>query len=354
MRVLMLTQALDPADPLLAFTVDWVRALARRVSHVDVICLRASGPPPASNVTAWPIGERHEASRMRRLVALERAVLRLVGKADVVFTHMVPRYACCAGPIAAAARRPLLLWYVHRRDSLELRIASRFSRIVATAAPQTLPFATDKLRPLGHGVNSGFFSPGEAPSAASPPEILFVGRVAPIKRQDALVRALSHLDRAHGDVRVAFVGGVANRQYDASVRALATEIGWAERVQFAGPQSAAGVREACRRATVAVNLSPDGLFDKAAIESMMVGTPTVVASSAFDHLLGEEAAALRVGPTADPPALGAALNRLLALPAAERQRMAAAVRRRTIEAHALDGLMDRLVACMQTMTGGAR
>ena len=45
MRLLMITQKLDPSDPLLAFTVEWVRRLAARLEHLDVLCLEVNIAP---------------------------------------------------------------------------------------------------------------------------------------------------------------------------------------------------------------------------------------------------------------------------------------------------------------------
>jgi hypothetical protein len=42
----MITQKLDPADPVLGFTLDWVRALAARVDQLHVLCLENRLPHP--------------------------------------------------------------------------------------------------------------------------------------------------------------------------------------------------------------------------------------------------------------------------------------------------------------------
>jgi hypothetical protein len=40
-RLLLFNLATDDQDPLLAFTVDWVRALAERVPYVEVVTMRS-------------------------------------------------------------------------------------------------------------------------------------------------------------------------------------------------------------------------------------------------------------------------------------------------------------------------
>jgi len=102
-----------------------------------------------------------------------------------------------------------------------------------------------------------------------------------------------------------------------------------------------------RRASVVTNLSPVGLFDKAALEAMLTATPVIVSNPAFDPLLGDHRDALRV--TAPDDAAGAAdrIAGLLAMPAEQRALMGRDLRARAAAEHGLDRLMERLVGLMQ-------
>jgi glycosyltransferase involved in cell wall biosynthesis len=63
------------------------------------------------------------------------------------------------------------------------------------------------------------------PDPPGPPVILFVGRLAPHKRQDAVIRAFELYRRRHApDARLVLVGAPINWAYDASMRALADEL----------------------------------------------------------------------------------------------------------------------------------
>ena len=64
---------------------------------------------------------------------------------------------------------------------------------------------------------------GDPPPA--PPTILFVGRLAPHKRQDAVMRAFELYRRRHApDARLVLVGAPVNWAYDAAMRELAEEL----------------------------------------------------------------------------------------------------------------------------------
>ena len=71
---------------------------------------------------------------------------------------------------------------------------------------------------------AGLGNPGPA-QPAGPPTILFVGRLAPHKRQDAVIRAFELYRRRHApDARLVLVGAPINWPYDAAMRVLAEEI----------------------------------------------------------------------------------------------------------------------------------
>ncbi len=71
---------------------------------------------------------------------------------------------------------------------------------------------------------AGLGTPGPA-EPEGPPTILFVGRLAPHKRQDAVIRAFELYRRRHApDARLVLVGAPINWPYDAAMRVLAEEI----------------------------------------------------------------------------------------------------------------------------------
>ncbi len=70
--------------------------------------------------------------------------------------------------------------------------------------------------------------------------------------------------------------------------------GVADRVDLLGPVPPADMPALYRSAAVTANLCPTGGLDKAVVESLASGVPTVVHNRAFLPLLGEDASALWV------------------------------------------------------------
>jgi len=353
MRWLMLTRLLDPADDIVGFAARWVAELAARVDQLDVICQEDRGAELPPNVTVYRMGKETGAGRLAQAVRLTAHLRRLVPQVDGVFCHMIPRYVLFAAPWARFYRRPLLHWYVHPQASPELRLARALATHILTAAPGSYPLPTGKLHVMGHGIEADLFPAAEGED--SPPQIVMAGRLAHIKRQDWLLRAASRaLAQENGaPFRVVIVGGPVEREpdYPTHLREIAAGLDPAPDVTFTGPLPRAQMAAIVRRSALAVNLTPPGAFDKSALESMIMGKPTLVTTLDFLPLLGEYADRLYLPTDADDAALAERLVHLLALSLQERAGMGRTLRERALAAHSLDGLMDRIAALMREVAG---
>lgn len=349
MRWVLVTQKLAPDDDFLGFMLRWVEKLAARLDHLDVICQeqRTADLPP--NARVFSLGKERGAGRVAQALALTRHLRALVPQADGVFCHMIARYALFAAPWTKLYGKPLLLWYTHRQVSAELRLATAFASCVMTAAPGSFPLNTAKLRVMGHGIDAREF-PAPQPENA-PPEIVMIGRLARIKRQDWLLRAASLVAAEAGapPFRVRLIGGPVKGEpdYSAHLRALAESLDPPPPVEFAGPLPHRDVLAALAQSAIAVNLSPPGLFDKGALEPMVAGKPALVTNPDFLPLLGDHANRLYLPDDASDAALAGRLAALLALSPDQRATIGADLRARALAAHSLDRLMDRLVALMR-------
>ncbi len=348
MRWLLITRKLDPADGHVGFVMRWVEALAARLDRLDVICQETTHPPLPANVRAVSMGKERGASRIAQAWRFTAHLRRLVPEVDGVFCHMIPRYVWFAAPWARLHRKPLLLWYTHRQITPELRLAAHLARYILTASPGSFPLPSGKVRVMGHGIDAALFPPPEGEDI--PPTIVQVARLARIKRQDVLIRAAALL-AARDDVsafRVQLIGGPVQEQpdYPAMLEALIRSCDPSPPVSVTGLLPHAEAIALLRRSAIAVNLSPPGLFDKAALEGMFAGKPTLVTNADFAPLIGHAADLLLLPPDADETALAARLAQLLALSPEERAALGAELRARALAAHSLDSLMDRVVALM--------
>jgi len=351
LRLLLFNLATDADDPLLGFATVWVNRLADFCEYVDVVTMRAGRLEVADNVTVYSAGKEKGYRESRRALEFYRILMRLLAsrRYDACFAHMMPLFAGMGAPLLKLYGVPITLWFTHRQVTAKLRLALAVSSRVVTAAPSSFPIATDKLRPLGHGIDTDFFSPeiSSPNSVIDPPAVVQVARLTPIKHQETLLRTLAR--GVNG--QAIFVGGVPPERdagYREKLNNLADELGITDRVTFTGDLPARAVRDWYRLASVAVNLTPSGSFDKAALESMACGVPTVVAHSAFDPLLGEQADQLRIDSPEDVAGLASRLDALLTQSLDRQKTLAAQLRARVVETHSLDGLVKRLISVLRT------
>ena len=178
------------------------------------------------------------------------------------------------------------------------------------------------------------------------PLVVQVARLAHIKHQATSIRAV-----AESPMRLALIGGAqpgAPIDYEASLRRQIDELNLSERAQLVGDQSREQVLAWYRRAAAAVNMSPPGLFDKAALESMACGVPTIVANPAFAPLLGKYKDLLLTESPDDAAGLRQRLQAISQLSSAERAEIGAKLRENVVRQHSLPRLVERLMSVLET------
>jgi glycosyltransferase involved in cell wall biosynthesis len=343
----MLALRVDADDWATSFIPDWITRLAPHATQLDVLALEVGRVPDfPANVRVFSMGKERSIARGQILMQFYRHAMRLIPQCDAVFVHMIPRYALLAAPIALPLKKPITLWYTHRHASNDLKLALRLVRRIVTAVDSSFPIQTNKLRAIGHGVDTEFYSPDKQIQREQG-LIVHVARLQPIKGQSALIEALASLP----DARAVFIGAVPageDPDYLNDLKQLAERTGVTDRVTFTGGQTQKQVRNWYRRAAVAVNLSPPGLFDKAALESMLCETPTLVSNPAFDNLLVEPYCQLHAPYPLPLDQLITQLDTLLNLPHDDVSRIGTMLRQNVVKEHGIEHLIPRLAAVILT------
>ncbi|MEM9710909.1 MAG: glycosyltransferase [Actinomycetota bacterium] len=140
----------------------------------------------------------------------------------------------------------------------------------------------DRVEIVTPGVDRAVFSPGSragarrALSIGDGPRALFVGRIQPLKGLDVAVRALARSE--HTNLRLSVVGGPSGSDGQRTlveVRALATELGVLDRIDWHPPQPHHLLSTWYRAADVVVMPSRSESFGLVALEAAACGTPVV-------------------------------------------------------------------------------
>src|SRR4051794_21282831 len=147
MRILFITQQLDEDGDVLGIAVSWLRALAQRVDEVHALALSTGRVTLPPNVTLHSLGKERGAGRLAQLARFQGALASLAARrqVDVIFVHMVPRYAILAAPLARAFGVPMVLWYTHGSVNRSLRIAHHLVQRVVTASRDSFRLPSDKV-----------------------------------------------------------------------------------------------------------------------------------------------------------------------------------------------------------------
>ncbi len=349
LRLLWFNLVTDADAPNLGFTTEWINALAPHCEGIDVITMRAGRIDVAPNVQVYSLGAEQGHSEFRRAMKFYRLLWPLLRRNDydACFAHMQPLFAVMAAPLLRLYRVPLTVWYTHRSVTLRLRLAERAATRVVSASPESFRLPSDKLRVIGHGIDTQRFIPAPPPPGTF--TILSLGRIAPVKHLETIIAAAQRLQAQGLDFRLRLVGEAnpQDRAYAQLLRAQVEENGLEARVEFAGSVTREQVPAELQSAHVMVNMSATGSIDKAVLEAMACGLPVVTANEAFVPLLAPWGEQL-LTPPGDVEALAQRIRALMALDDDERAALGGALRALVRREHSMERLIAQLLAVLRS------
>lgn len=124
--------------------------------------------------------------------------------------------------------------------------------------------------------------------ARTGPLLLFLGRLAPNKKQEDLIKLMYYYRRIRPDARLLLVGDPWSPEYVAWMKQLAATLGISEGVEFVGHVTQAQMITYFRLADLYVSMSEHEGFGKPLIEGMHLGLPVLAyATTAVPYTMGE-------------------------------------------------------------------
>lgn len=349
LRLLWYNLATDADAPNLGFTTEWINALAPHCERIDVLTMRSGRIAVAPNVQVFSLGAEQGYSEPRRALMFYQHLWPLLREHnyDACFAHMQPLFAVMGAPLLRLHKVPLTLWYTHSSVTLRLRLAERVVTRVVSASRESFRLSSDKLRIIGHGIDTQRFTP--APPPPDPFTLLSPGRIAPVKHLDAIIAAMQLL-RAQGvDLRLRLVGEAysQDRAYEQELREQVAQAGLQAQVEFAGSVSRDQVPTELQCAHVMVNMSATGSLDKAVLEAMACGLPVITANEAFVPLLAPWRDKLLTPPD-DANTLAQRIRALQSLDEAERRALGGELRALVQRDHSMQRLVANLLAVLRS------
>jgi len=342
MRLLIVTQAVDKDDPVLGFFLEWIRQLAERCEFVHVICLKEGLHSLPSNVRVHSLGKESGASRFKYLARFFHYIYHLRHEYDSVFVHMNPEYVVLGGLFWRQWRKKIVLWFIHRRISLYLRIAYIFVHAICTASHRSINIQGKKIKAVGHGVDTARYSGHERTKNTR--SILFLGRLDPIKRVDVFVDALLEL-HLRGVSFTADIYGSPSPGYtkdSEKIKENAASLIEANLLTMHESIPHEETPPVYASHAIFVNLTPPGSFDKTILEACASGAVVIAANGALRGVLPET---LQTDGTKEHTV--SALEAALSLSDEERRDLGERNRKYVEDKHALPQLIEKLVQALK-------
>jgi glycosyltransferase involved in cell wall biosynthesis len=242
-------------------------------------------------------------------------------------------------------------WWKRARRQLSLplerRVLRRSARIIAIseqiASELTAAYgiAREKIAVIGNGVDCTEFRPDDAPKGRTPLRVLYVGRLAPRKNVELLVRAAA-LCESRPEVRIVGTGPEHER-----LKALALSLGTSDRTTFPGFRKGAELLAEYQWADLLVMPSAYEGVPLVALEAKAAGLPIIAADFAGARDI-VSATSGRIVPGMSAASLAAAIDELGA-DRLQLNRMAQSTRREALDAFSWQAVVSRLATEYDSM-----
>ncbi len=269
MKLLILTQKVNKKDPILGFFHRWIEIFSSYFEHITVICLEKGEYDLPKNVQVFSLGKEAGVSKFFYLRNFYRTVLSERKNYDVVFVHMNQEYVLLGAFVWGLLGKKIYMWRNHPVGNFLTSLSVLLCDITFCTSKYSYinRFKKNVLMPVG--IDTEFFSDKKGERTRS---VLFLGRIAPLKRPDLLISALKKIREKEIPFSATFYGSAHpdDQAYFDTIKKDAYELGDSVRFYEAIPQSE--VSNVYSEHTISVNLSPSGMFDKTIFEAALCGT----------------------------------------------------------------------------------
>jgi glycosyltransferase involved in cell wall biosynthesis len=357
MRLVFVTQTVDADHPVLAQTVDLVRALAARCESVTVLCDSVRRHDLPGNVRFRAFGA---SSRLVRGLRFARAAAAALfprrTRPDAVVVHMVPLFVLLVAPLTKVLRVPVFLWYTHWSAGRSLRLALPLLDGVLSVSSGSFPLATSKLHATGHAIDVARFTPSESAPAAGPLRFLALGRTARWKGYDTMLQALEVATERGLDAQLELRGPHLTEDEEAHRHELEAIVAEShvlrDRVRIEPPLARDAIPARLRAADALLSATQpreSETLDKVVYEAAACGVPVIASNTALDEFLTGLPVELRFE-ARDAEGLAETLLAFGAAGPTARRAAGAELRRRVVAGHSVESWANAVTKIVAAQT----
>jgi glycosyltransferase involved in cell wall biosynthesis len=348
MRLLIITQKVDKEDPILGFFHNWILELSKKFEKVSVICLEKGEYNLPQNVKIYSLGKESGKSKIKYVKNFLNLILGLHKEYNAVFVHMNQEYILLGGFIWKILGKKIYFWRNHQHGSLLTRIAVWFSDKVFCTSTQsfTAKFKKTILMPVGIDTNLFKYEAQNMKSKIITNKILFLGRMAPIKRPELLIEALNILKNNGVDFNCDFYGDPLpkDEDYYSSLKKRVIELKLGRQINFYKGVPNYETPKIYSEHNIFVNLTPSGSFDKTILEAAACGDILIIANKTLSGEIDKR----MIVEKETPDGIAEKINFWLSVTDEERKEISNKLQKYVLENHSLDALINKVVTSLST------
>jgi glycosyltransferase involved in cell wall biosynthesis len=343
MKVLIFTQVMDVNDPVLGFFHRWIAEFSIRFDEIIVICLKEGEHHLPRNVRIFSLGKEKGLSRLEYVMRFYTYIFKFRNEYDSVFVHMNQEYVLLGGIFWKFLKKNVYMWRNHHAGTMLTDVAALFCKKVFCTSKfsYTTKYKKTVLMPVG--IDTETFKKIDVPKRSR--SILFLARIAPIKKPNVLIYALGILKKAGQGFFASFYGDPlpADKAYNDSLRVSVRNAGVVDDVAFFPGVANSKTPEIYNAHDVFVNLSTSGMYDKTIFEAMACETLMIASNENLRGLVDDKF----IFKEGDVEELSKKLEFLLNLPRQEKEALGRKLRLIVKSEHSLEKLAQKLIVSMQ-------
>lgn len=288
MKLLVLTQKVDNNDGVFGFFHNWIEKMAAKFETVEVICLELGDYSLPSNVKVRSLGKEKIKSKIKFIFRFYKFIWQSRKKYDTVFIHMNKEYAVLGGGLWRLLGKRVILWYNHEKGGFFARIGYFFVNRLFYTSPYSFFAGFKKAQAMPAGIDTDRFI--KLPEVVKEKGLLlFLGRIAPIKNVDILIKAGNLCAQSDKKFIIDIIGDAEKNNffYFESIKNLSATLSRVGRVKFFVGVSNNQTPVIYNQHEIFINLTNSGSLDKTILEAMACETTVLVSNESFKGILPE-------------------------------------------------------------------
>jgi glycosyltransferase involved in cell wall biosynthesis len=345
--LVFICQAVDQNDPIQASTVCWIEEFSKKpqVEQMTVITLRKGTFAPLGNVEVRAIKGGNRLVTLARFYGeVVRAVFRGI---DCFFIYQGGPYPVLLLPFKLLMGKPIYHWKAHPYVSPMMRFSARFCDTkVFTSTYNAFPLQLPNVRVVGQGIDTTQFRIKPLPKTG---DLVTVGRIAPVKRLDVMLKALAQCNHRYGtSYRLDIYGPTLkmNDEYREYLHALVEQLDLSAFVSLCGAVPQHQLPDILNRYCLFLFFCK-GALGKAAVEAMACGLPVVSTNPCVEEILPGHLRTLLIVPEADIDNQAQCIHQLLSSDN-KLSEIGQALRNMVVRNHSVTSLIDKILTEMET------